>query len=310
MKRYLLIAYEEDGFPRQSAIVEAANQSQAQRIAWEMFPEYHEVGAFEQLEPKPTPKGMKVLVACEESQAVTKELRRLGHEAYSCDIIDQSGGHPEWHIMGDVLPLLNREDNGNNGWHAIYFTTRDGKEHSVEKWDMIIAFPPCTHLASSGARHFEAKRADGRQREGIEFFCQFLNADCDRVAIENPVGIIGGDYIPKHFPDLAEKYDLPRKPDQKIQPYEHGHPYTKTTCLWLKNMQKLQPTKILERPAEGWVNQSFTPDGRYGGFAGNFNDPTTRSKTFPGIAKAMAEQWAGPCETVSTLTEEDDAWML
>lgn len=228
---------------------------------------------------------MRILVACEESQAVTKELRRLGHEAYSCDILDCSGGRPEWHIQTDVLSLLN----GDCG-----FLTVDGTPVIIDgRWDMIIAFPPCTHLAGSGARHFERKRNDGRQREGIEFFGHFLEADCERVAIENPVGIISGEYIPKYFPDLAEKYNLPKKPDQKIQPYEYGHPYTKTTCLWLKNLPKLRPTKIIKRPAEGWVNQSFTPDGRYGGFASNFNDSTTRSKTFPGIAKAMAEQWAG-----------------
>lgn len=246
---------------------------------------------------------MKILVACEESQAVTKELRRLGHEAYSCDIIDQSGGHPEWHIMQDVLPLLKGR---------CRFKTTDGAAHAITgKWDMLIAFPPCTHICNSGARHFEKKRVDGRQREGIEFFCQFFTADCEKIAIENPVGIIGGDYIPKHFPDLAEKYGLPRKPDQKIQPYEHGHPYTKTTCLWLKNLPKLTATEVLSRPATGWVNQSFTPSGRYGGFAGNFNDSTTRSKTFLGIAKAMAEQWAGLCECVSITEEEGlEEWML
>ena len=112
---------------------------------------------------------MKILVACEESQAVTIELRKLGHEAFSCDIIECSGGHPEWHIMQDVLPLL-------NGFCS--FKTADGADHSIEsKWDMIIAFPPCTHLAVSGARHFEKKRSDGRQRWGIEFFCELLHAD-------------------------------------------------------------------------------------------------------------------------------------
>lgn len=143
---------------------------------------------------------MKILVACEESQEVTKELRKLGHEAYSCDIIPCSGGHLEWHIMQDVLPLLN----GN-----CSFKTCDGLEHTIYgKWDMIIAFPPCTHLAVSGAPHFEKKRSDGRQRIGIEFFSNFLNADCEKIAIENPVGIIsGGDYIKEHFPDLAEKYE-------------------------------------------------------------------------------------------------------
>lgn len=228
---------------------------------------------------------MKILVACEESQAVTMELRKLGHEAYSCDIIECSGGHPEWHIQTDVLPLLN----GN-----CSFETCDCAEHHISgKWDMIIAFPPCTHLAVSGARHFERKRADGRQREGIEFFCQFLSADCDRIAVENPVGIISGDYIQKWFPDLAEKYGLPRKPSQKIQPYEFGDPYTKTTCLWIKGLPNLVPTNILTKPESGWLNQSFTADGRYGGFASNFSGSTQRSKTFSGIAKAMAEQWAG-----------------
>ena len=128
---------------------------------------------------------MKVLIACEESQAVCKEFRRLGHEAYSCDIIECSGGHPEWHIMQDVLPLLNGR---------CKFVTMDGVFHTIDgKWDMVIAFPPCTHLAVSGAAWFEKKRADGRQREGIEFFCRFLAIDCERVAIENPVGIISGE---------------------------------------------------------------------------------------------------------------------
>ena len=238
---------------------------------------------------------MKILVACEESQAVTKELRRLGHEAYSCDIIDQSGGHPEWHIMQDVLPLLNGR---------CRFKTTDGAKHAIlGKWDMIIAFPPCTHLAVSGARHFDAKRADGRQREGIEFFCQFLTADCDRISIENPVGIISGDYIPTHFPDLAEKYSLPRKPSQIIQPYEFGHPASKKTCLWLKGLPHLRPTQIVDRgdfvttgkdakKYTSWLAWCKDEEGKTIGW----NDPRTaklRSKTFPGIAKAMAEQWAG-----------------
>lgn len=231
---------------------------------------------------------MKILVACEESQAVTKELRRLGHEAYSCDIIECSGGHPEWHIMEDVLPLLNGD---------CVFRTVDGREHVIiGKWDMLIAFPPCTHLAVSGARHFEKKREDGRQREGIEFFCQFLRADCDRISIENPVGIMSGDYITKWFPDIAEKYGVPIKPTQIIQPYEYGHPFSKTTCLWLKGLDKLVPTDILTKPESGWENQSFTKDGRYGGFAANFSGSKERSKTFPGIARAMAEQWAGKAD--------------
>ena len=238
---------------------------------------------------------MKVLVACEESQAVTKEFRKLGHEAYSCDIIECSGGHPEWHIMQDVLPLLN----GNCEFMSI-----DGQSHSITgKWDMIIAFPPCTHLAVSGARHFEKKRADGCQREGIEFFCQFLNADCERIAIENPVGIISGDYIPTHFLDLAQKYGLPKKPTQIIQPWMFGHRASKKTCLWLKGLPELQPTEIVDsgdyvttgkdnKKYTEWLAWSKDENGKTIGW----NDPRTaklRSKTFDGVAKAMAEQWGG-----------------
>lgn len=236
---------------------------------------------------------MKILVACEESQAVTKELRRLGHEAYSCDIIECSGGHPEWHIMQDVRPLLN----GN-----CSFNVCDCSEHHIDgRWDMIIAFPPCTHLAVSGTRHFEKKRLDGRQREGIEFFCQFLNVDCDKVAIENPVGIINGDYIPKFFPDLAEKYGLPRKPTQLIQPWMFGDNAKKTTCLWLWGLEPLIPETTIEPELEYY---EWT-DGRTGKMkrqplwyykARTGNHGKNRSKTFPGIAKAMAEQWAGECD--------------
>ena len=237
---------------------------------------------------------MKVLVACEESQAVTKELRNLGHEAYSCDIIECSGDRPEWHIMQDVLPLLNGD---------CTFKTCDGSEHSIiGKWDMIIAFPPCTHLAVSGARHFEKKRADGRQREGIEFFCQFLNADCDRVAIENPVGIISGDYIPKWFPDLAKKYDLPKKYSQIIQPYEFGEPHKKTTCLWIKGLPNLQSTEIVEPELISYIKKdgkkvTFSKNYCYSFDWNNAEDRSkVRSKTYLGVAKAMAEQWGGVAE--------------
>ena len=232
---------------------------------------------------------MKVLIACEESQAVTKEMRRLGHEAYSCDVIDQSGGHPEWHIKQDVLPLL-------NGFCS--FETTDGTEHYINsKWDMIIAFPPCTHLAVSGALRFAAKREDGRQREGLEFFCKFLEADCDRVAIENPINIISGKYCQKWFPDIVAKYGLPIKPTQTIQPWMFGHPESKKTCLWLKGLPPLKPTNILDLPECGhWENQTsdgqnkLMIDGKWIGF----NDPRTakqRSKTYANVAKAMAEQW-------------------
>lgn len=231
---------------------------------------------------------MRVLVACEESQEVCKAFREKGHEAFSCDIIDCSGGHPEWHIKGDVLPLL-------NGY--VKFSTQNGAIQDVvtwSKWDMIIAFPPCTHLAVSGARHFEKKRADGRQREGIEFFAQFLKADCEMVAIENPIGIISGDYIPQHFPDLAEKYNLPIKQSQIIQPYEYGHNAKKSTCLWLKGLPSLKPTNIVEPDLISYTCKSGkkVTFSRHmvQGFE-NGERAKSRSKTFEGVAKAMAEQW-------------------
>ena len=235
---------------------------------------------------------MKILVACEESQAVCKEFRARGHEAYSCDIIECSGGHPEWHIMEDVLPLLN----GN-----CTFKTCDGVEHHIDgKWDMLIAFPPCTHLTVSGARHFEIKRADGRQRAGIEFFGKFLTADCDKIVIENPVGIISGDYIPKHFPDLAEKYDLPRKPAQIIQPWMFGDNFAKTTCLWIKGLPNLVP-EVTEEPEMEYLEWIDKKTGKMKRQAKWYCDalklsPTerakVRSKTFRGVARAMGEQWS------------------
>ena len=204
---------------------------------------------------------MRILVACEESQTVTKEMRRLGHEAYSCDIQECSGGYPEWHLQQDVIPLL------------------------AEPWDMIIAFPPCTDLAVSGARHFAKKRADGRQQRSIEFFMQFVNADCPKVAIENPIGIMSSHY---------------RKPDQIIQPYQFGDHARKSTCLWLKGLPKLIPTNIVD-PGEivrgGFsVGASLNYARDENGKIIPWNDPRTakiRSKTFPGIARAMAMQWAG-----------------
>ena len=223
---------------------------------------------------------MKVLVACEESQAVTKELRNLGHEAYSCDIEECSGGHPEWHIKDDVLPLLNG---------SCDFKTIDDAEHKIDsKWDMIIAFPPCTHLAVSGARHFEGKRADGRQRQGIELFMQIMNANCDKIAVENPVNIIGGNYIKKWFPDLCEKYELPIKPTQYIQPYEYGSEVTKKTGLWLKGLPKLEPADVV---GKGKIVTFKSGKRMHEFFAKSYGDSEKRSKTFPGIAKAMANQW-------------------
>ena len=227
---------------------------------------------------------MKILVACEESQRVCCAFRARGHEAYSCDILEPSGGHPEWHIQQDVLPLLNGK---------CEFSTIDGTSHRIEsKWDMIIAFPPCTHLAVSGAPSFAKKREDGRQCEGLEFFCKFFEADCDKVVIENPVNIVAGDYCPKWFPDIAEKYGLPRKPSQYIQPYEYGEPTRKKTGLWIKGLPNLKPTNIVDPELVTYT----TKDGRtrtdtiWHQHTGK-GDSRERSKTFIGIAKAMAEQW-------------------
>lgn len=234
---------------------------------------------------------MNVLVACEESQAVCREFRKRGHNAYSCDILPSSGGHREWHIIGDVLPLL-------NGWCS--FTTEDGEVHSImDRWDMILAFPPCTHLAVSGAAWFKDKRQDGRQRQGVEFFCKFLEADCDKVVIENPVGIISGEYIKKWFPDLAEQYGLPKKPSQIIHPWMFGDNYNKSTCLWIKGVSVLTP-EVTEQPELEWfewVDKKTQKKKRQPKwFADAWKLPPkersiVRSKTFPGIARAMAEQW-------------------
>lgn len=226
---------------------------------------------------------MKVLVACEESQAVTKELRRLGHEAYSCDVMPPSGGHPEWHITGDVLPHL--EGYG-------YFQTSDGSWHGIERererWDLVIAFPPCTYLTNAGAvRLFKAIKEGEWQMMNIErlkngikgrdFFMRMMGANSDHIAIENPVP--------------SSIWSLP-DPTQTIQPYEFGHPYTKRTCLWLKNLPLLVPTEIVE-PKMAWVSAgSKKADGRPRDMDGmTFRDSERRSKTFSGIARAMAEQW-------------------
>lgn len=237
---------------------------------------------------------MNILVACEESQRVCMAFREKGHRAFSADIQECSGGHPEWHILGDVIPLI-------NGNCSFMLQNRE-RERQDDKWDMLIAFPPCTHLAVSGARHFEVKRADGRQREAIEFFMQFINADCERISVENPVNIMSGNYISKWFPDLQEKYGLPIKPTQTIEPWMFGHRVSKKTCLWLKGLPKLLPTKIVD-PGD-YVT---APSGRrYNIGSGSaaardengkiiaWNDPRTgkiRSKTYEGIALAMSEQW-------------------
>lgn len=201
---------------------------------------------------------MKILVACEESQRVTIELRRLGHEAYSCDIEPSSGGHPEWHIQRDVLPLLS------------------------ERWDMIIAFPPCTYLSNAGACRLYPQKGTldvERYNKGLaakEFFLKFLNADCPRIAVENPVS--------------SRIFEMPPH-TQEIQPYMFGHPYTKKTRLWLKGLPLLQPTNIVEPIGPYVPAGTGRKDRKKYGAAIRGDDAKNRSKTFPGIAKAMAEQW-------------------
>lgn len=191
-------------------------------------------------------------------------FRAKGHETYSCDIQECSGGHPEWHIQGDVLPLLNPDvvTRSDCQYYGFYFKTQDGIGHKLKgKWDMIIAHPPCTHLAVSGARHFAKKRADGRQRDGIELFAQFLVADCDKIVIENPIGIISGKYIQEHFPDLAEKYGLPKEPTQIIHPWMFGDNYSKSTCLWEKGVDPLVPL-VTEQPELDWVEWEDKKTGK------------------------------------------------
>lgn len=222
---------------------------------------------------------MKILVACEESQAVTKELRRLGHEAYSCDIIPCSGGHPEWHIMQDVLPLLNG---------VCSFWTQSGQKRQIaQKWDMIIAFPPCTYLTVTGNRWFNVDRYGEKalqrhkdRADAINFFMAFANADCPRIAIENPVGIMSSTW---------------RKPNQIINPYEFGDPFEKKTCLWLKGLPELKPTNVVDKPPRKQFDSGKSMPTWY---AEAWHLPKEeraklRSKTFPGIARAMAEAWAG-----------------
>lgn len=234
---------------------------------------------------------MRVLVACEESQRVCTAFRELGHEAYSCDVQECSGGHPEWHILGDVTGILNPVHLLTEQLYGISFKTMDDKHHVIKgKWDLIIAHPPCTHLCSAGQHWFSRGKKDPVLREdAMNFFMRFANADCEKIAVENPVGVVSTRY---------------RKPDQIIQPFWFGEPYTKRTCLWLKNLPPLEPTNILAKPVTGWNNQSFCNNGKYGGFKNYdkngkvlaWNNPETakiRSKTFPGIARAMAEQWGG-----------------
>jgi len=212
---------------------------------------------------------MKILIGCEESQIVTKEFRKLGLEAFSCDILDCSGGHPEWHIKDDLLNVIRKEN-----------------------WDCLIAFPPCTDLAVSGAAWFERKRSDGTQQKSINFFLNLVNCDIKHIAIENPVGIMSKIY---------------RRPNQIIQPYYFGDPFQKTTCLWLKNLPLLYHNKepnlfdqIVTHCDRGeffeWIDGKSGKKKRQPLWyykARQQNDTgKIRSKTFPGIARAMANQWS------------------
>ena len=192
---------------------------------------------------------MRVLVACEESQSVTVAFRLKGFSAFSCDILPCSGGYPEWHIQQDLSDVL--------------------RGH---KWDAIIAFPPCTHLSVSGARYWAEKRANGKQPQAIKFFMDIANADCDHIAIENPVGIMSTYW---------------RKPDQIIQPWQFGHDASKKTCLWLKGLPHLAPhlSPIIK---DRYANQTPSGQNKLGPSPGR---AMMRSKTYSGIANAMAEQW-------------------
>ena len=196
---------------------------------------------------------MKVLIACEESQAVTIEFRKLGHEAYSCDVLPCSGGHPEWHIQGDVIPQLSK------------------------KWDLVVGFPPCTWLCQ--AMRTNAARKDRpnitpifetEREKAFLFFMSIYNSNSKKVAVENPIGYMN-------------QKNIFRKPDQIIRPWMFGHGYRKDVCLWLRGLPVLLPTKIVS----GRKKLDFWSTKR------NLNGVSLKSKTFPGIAKAMAEQWGG-----------------
>lgn len=225
---------------------------------------------------------MRVLIACEESQRVCTAFRKLGHEAYSCDIIEPSGEHPEWHILGDVLKVINPRQISKS-LKGIVFKTMDGEAHVVkDKWDLIIAHPPCTYISAAGAvRLFDSNhqiKDTARYNKGLDavkFFDAFLKADCEHIAVENPVPL--------------RCFALP-KYTQIIQPFMFGDPWQKKTCLWLKGLPKLEPTNIV-KPIGYWIG-AHGHDKAPNGMIKGFRDQKTRSKTFQGIAQAMAEQWS------------------
>ena len=236
-------------------------------------------------------KELKVLIACEESQRVCTEFRKRGFEAYSCDLLECGGEHYDWHVMGDVLPLLNG---------GVDFYTMDMTSHHVERWDLIIAHPPCTYLTLAGNRWFDTakygKKAEQRwsdRAKSAVFFMRFVSADCDHIAIENPIGVMSTYY---------------KEANQIINPYQFGDPVRKPTCLWLKNLPLLDSTNIVEYQVTEDANGN-----RYSGPAFHardengkilaWNDPMTakiRSRTYEGIARAMAEQWGGFIREQST----------
>ena len=216
---------------------------------------------------------MKILVACEESQRVCISFRNKGHEAFSCDIQEPSGGFPEYHIHDNALSIL--------GGGMI--RTMNGDEHYINHWDMIIAHPPCTYLTNASSVRIRVKGVIQEERyrnamKAKEFFLKFLNADCERICVENPVPM--------------KLVDLPTY-TQIIEPWQFGEPWKKKTCLWLRGLPKLNPTQIITYGIQPWVNGgSKDSNGNYRRFKGrNERDPKNRSKTFWGIAKAMAEQW-------------------
>ena len=224
---------------------------------------------------------MKVLIACEESQRVCMAFRERGHEAYSCDIQECSGGHPEWHIKKDVLKVINPESDGE--MKAISFWTVDDEIHIVERWDLIIAHPPCTYLTLAGNKWFKPEFADRfpdrqkQRKEAVDFFMAIANADCDKIAIENTVGVMSSQW---------------RKPDQYIEPYMFGDPEKKKTGLWLKGLPLLKPTNIVEPVIIHCKSGANEPRWHMQTMHLPKEERSrVRSQTFVGIAKAMADQW-------------------
>ncbi len=229
---------------------------------------------------------MKALVACEESQAVTIELRKRGWEAYSCDIQECSGGHPEWHINSDVIPLVN----GN-----CSFKTMDNIEHTIDsKWDLLVAHPVCTLLTVTGNRWFNVERYGEKaiqrakdREDAVQFFMVFASADCDHICIENPVGIMSTRW---------------RKADQIIQPWMFGDPFEKKTCLWLKGLNPLVATNIVTPPPRKKFDSGKTMPEWYSSLwhLPKEERAKLRSKTFLGIAEAIADQFT------KQITEHND----